>query len=61
MKSIFSEEGGKGKGVHSACSARRATLGFSEMKQFSMLDFVVISLYPSVHDVNPLPTTVSYG
>lgn len=36
MKSVGSEEGGMGKGVHSACWGNRATLGFRERKQFSM-------------------------
>lgn len=37
MKSVGSEDRGRGKGVHSACCGNKATLGFRERKQFSML------------------------
>ena len=37
MKSVGSEDGGRGKGVHSACWGSSATLGFRDRKQFSML------------------------
>ena len=37
MKSVGCEEGGIGKGVHSACWGNKATFGLSERKQFSML------------------------
>jgi len=55
MKSVGSEEGGMGKGVHSACWGNRATLGFRERKQFSMCG-EGMGVYPSVYFIiNFLP------
>jgi hypothetical protein len=51
MKSVGSEEGGMGKGVHSACWGNRATLGFRERKQFSMCG-EGRGVYPSVHFIS---------